>query len=116
MLAKHCDILKLPAYEREYAFAAEIGRRFRADFAWPEYRLLVEVQGGIFMRGGGGAHSRPAGIVRDIERQQTALLLGWQVLPVTTDQVKNGRAVELVQRMLQVLGWDDVRYERRVTL
>lgn len=66
-------------------FAYVPGRRFRADFAWPEYRLLVEVQGGIYT---GQAHGSISGVLADIERGNLATLGGWRVLrfPTARDQ------------------------------
>ena len=63
--AFQCQAYRLPSWHEQYPFAASLGRKFRADFAWPEYQLLVEVQGGIWRRGG-GAHSHPIDIERDI--------------------------------------------------
>lgn len=94
----------------QFSFATEAdavgveARKFRADFAWPSYTLLVEIQGGIWLRGG-GAHSHPKDIERDIIRQQYAALLGYFVLPITTDQVKNGHGIEWLQRVLYARGW-----------
>jgi very-short-patch-repair endonuclease len=95
---------RLPEPETQFYFAAEIKRRFSSDFAWPEFRLLVEIQGGIWMRGGGG-HSHPMHIEKDVERQQVATLLGWHLLPVTTDQVRKGEAIEILIRVLMARGW-----------
>jgi very-short-patch-repair endonuclease len=95
---------KLPEPERQYYFAASIGRKFRADFAWPQYKLIVEVFGAIWKRGGGG-HSHPMHIEKDIERQQIAVLLDWYVVPVTTDQVKEGEAIAILERVLSTKGW-----------
>lgn len=96
---------RLPRFERQYYFAKELGRRFAADFAWPKYKLLVEVQGGIW-RPGGGAHSHPLDIERDVERQQYVAILRWTVLPVLPKEVRNGHAVELILMVLEKLGWD----------
>lgn len=53
------------------------GRRFRLDIAWPEARVGIEVQGGIWTR---AAHSTGTGIRRDIEKRNLGLCLGWRVL------------------------------------
>lgn len=109
-LAFEIMLAKLPAPLRQHYWAKELvnakgrPRMFKADFAWPEYRLLVEVQGGVWRRGG-GAHSHPVNIERDIERQQCATLLGWFVFPVTTDDVKSGKAIDQVVRALAARGW-----------
>lgn len=70
------------------------------DLAWPSRMLAVEIEGGIWRRGG-GAHSHPLDILRDIERINEAVFLGWRVLRVTTDHVKDGSALNLVTRALQ---------------
>lgn len=103
-LAFQIRAYRLPEPVRQLVYGAELGRKFRADFAWPDYRLLVEVQGGIW-RKGGGAHSHPTGIVRDIAKQQTAVLAGWAVFPVITDEVTDGSAVQMIVRALHARGW-----------
>jgi hypothetical protein len=99
-----CGAYKLPEPHQQYYFAESMGRKFRSDFAWPAYKLLVEIEGGIW-RAGGGAHSHPIDIERDIERRQHAVLLGFFMLPVITDQVKKGEAIIIVQRVLASRGW-----------
>lgn len=91
--------LGAPPCKREYQFAISMHRRFRADLAYPMHRLLVEIQGGIW---NGGKHGRASGVVRDIERMQYAAILGWRVLPVTTDQVRSGTAAQLVLAALDL--------------
>lgn len=93
---------RLPTPETQFSFAS--GRKFAADFAWREFKLLVECQGGIWRRGG-GAHSHPNNILRDIEKLQLAVLNGWSMFPVTTDEVKSGQAVQLIELALKSKGW-----------
>lgn len=104
LFAFQCRAYRVPEPRQQYLFARELGRKFKADFAWPQYSLLVEIQGGIWMPGG-GAHSRPMKIETDIERQQIACQLKLFLCPVTTDQVKNGEAIALLQRLLADRGW-----------
>src|SRR3712207_1978202 len=87
--------------EREYRFAAHLGRRWRFDFAWPRRCLALEVEGGLYGRGGrgsnrpcptcgqvpAGAHRSVAGVKRDLEKYTIAAVLGWRVLRVTPEQV-----------------------------
>jgi len=80
---------------RELRFCPE--RRWRADFAFVEEKVLVEVQGGIWT---GGRHGRGAGIENDYEKWANAACLGWTVVPVSTSQVKRGQALEWVLRIL----------------
>ena len=74
------------------------GRRWRWDFAWPERKLLVEVQGGIWIKSG---HTTGTGISRDIEKNNAAVLAGWRVLFVTACMIEDGRALEVIEAMLQ---------------
>jgi very-short-patch-repair endonuclease len=104
LLAFQMKSLGLPEPARQYPFAQSVKREFLADFAWTQYSLLLEVNGGIW-RKGGGAHSHPSNIERDIEKQQFAVLLGFYVLPVTTDEVTSGKAVAVIQQALAVRGW-----------
>lgn len=59
---------------------------YRADFAWPEALVVVEVQGGIW---GKGAHSSGTGINRDCAKSVVAQCAGWAVLPIT-DRMLDG--------------------------
>lgn len=71
------------------------GRKFRFDFACKN--LLIEVQGGIWTKGG---HSSGAGISRDCEKGNLAVIHGWRVLHVTSEQIKNGLALRWIQQCL----------------
>jgi very-short-patch-repair endonuclease len=86
---------KLPKPHREYH--AIDGRRWRWDFAWPDHRLLLEVQGGIWRKGG---HTTGEGITRDCEKLNAATLAGWRVLSVTAEHIRNGQALEMVESNL----------------
>jgi len=76
---------------REYRFAPP--RRWRFDFAWPEHRLAVEVEGGTYVR---GRHQRPGGFAADCEKYNTATVLGWRVLRYTGEMVSNGSAARQI--------------------
>lgn len=93
--AYQLDALGLVGYARE--FVAIPGRRFRWDFAWPQHRLLVEINGGTFTRGG---HSTGLGIRRDYEKNNLAQLAGWRTLAFDGNAVKSGEAVEMVRLVL----------------
>lgn len=82
---------------REYPFAAP-DRRFRFDYAWPTAgKVALEVDGGVW-RKGGGAHSHPSNILRDIEKHNAATLLGWRVIRATPDRL--AEAVDQVAMLL----------------
>ncbi len=82
-------------FEREHKFHPT--RRWRFDFALPEHRIGVEVEGGTW---NGGRHTRGSGYEKDCEKYAEALCLGWRVLRVTGKQVKSGDAALWLFRIL----------------
>lgn len=81
----------------EYRFASP--RRWRFDFAWPEVRVALEVEGGVW-RTGGGAHSHPTGILRDIEKYNRAAALGWRVVRVVPERLVTPATFRLLEALL----------------
>ena len=79
--------LNFPAHVTEFCFHPT--RKWRFDFAWPDYRLALEIEGGVYI---GGRHTRGATFEADCEKYAEALSLGWRVLRVTPRHIKDGRA------------------------
>ena len=78
-------------FVRQYAWALYQGRGFAFDFAWPATKIALEVCG--------GAHAAGRKKVKaDVERSGLAASLGWRVVTVTPEQVKDGTALALVKR------------------
>ena len=94
-LAMHMRAVGIPDPVREYKFDPK--RRWRADFAWPELMLLVEVEGGHWT---GGRHTRGSGFDKDAEKYNEAALFGWRVLRVTSTHIKSGEALAWIVRAL----------------
>ena len=66
---------------------------FKADFAWPEACVLLEVQGGTFVVGG---HSTGPGIERDAIKSLTAQISGWALIFMTDKMLtRNGEKIWL---------------------
>ena len=91
----YCQLLKLPEPHAQYRF--DPIRRWRFDFAWPDHRLAVEIDGGVYT---GGRHVRGSGYTRDCEKLNAAVLAGWRVLRFVSHQVKTGEAIETVRLAL----------------
>ncbi len=92
----------LPEPVREYKALKD--RQYPWDFAWPKQRLLVEIQGGIYQR---GAHSRGAGIERDMEKLNLATLAGYRSLQFSRGMIEDGTAVETIRKALKRSGFKD---------
>jgi len=96
ILSLHIRAANLPAPAREYRFAPP--RRWRADFAWPAQKLLVECEGATWTN---GRHTRGAGFGLDCEKYNQASLDGWTLLRFTGDQIKSGEALQTIEKALQ---------------
>ncbi len=94
-LALQIRALKMPDPVREHRF--DPVRKWRFDFAWPELRLAVECQGGIWAKGG---HSTGVGITRDLEKLDAAHRQGWTVYQCGSELIKSGRAAETIEILI----------------
>lgn len=92
-LAQHYG---LPKPEREYRF--DPARKWRFDFAWPDKKLAVEIEGGVWVY---GRHNRAVSYVKDMEKYNRATELGWRVLRYTPQQLS---LVETYDQIARVYG------------
>jgi very-short-patch-repair endonuclease len=88
--ALHCRADGLTP-EREYAFHPT--RKWRFDFAWPDIKLAVEVEG--------KRHLTYAGFIEDCAKYNTATIMGWRVLRYVPRMVMNGTAINEVAEALR---------------
>lgn len=91
----------LPTPCREYFFHPT--RKWRFDFAWPEWMVALEVEGGIWR---GGRHQTARGYTADCEKYSEAAILGWVVIRVTALTMKENKVIKLVTRGLESMGWE----------
>ena len=92
--ALHCKAHALTP-EREYMFAKP--RKWRFDFAFPEQKIAVECEGGVFTN---GRHTRGSGFVKDAEKYNMAAALGWFVFRFDGGAVKRGEAIDFMLKVL----------------
>lgn len=69
------------------------GRDFRLDFAWPDRKIGVEVQG--------MAHRIKGKFHADIEKRALAMLQGWRILEVSGDTVRDERGIEWLKQLMR---------------
>lgn len=83
--------------EVEYRFHEK--RKWRFDYALVEKRIAIEVEGGIWVN---GRHNRASGFLKDLEKYNTAAMLGWCVIRVTPEQLNGFTAMEWLERALEM--------------
>lgn len=72
-------------------------RRWRFDYALPEHKIAIEVEGGVWT---GGRHIRPQGFLGDIEKYNTATLMGWRVFRTTPDELVRSATLNLLRQAI----------------
>lgn len=73
-------------------------RKWRFDVAWPESKVALEVQGGIFVQ---GRHSRGAALLKEWEKLNTAACLGWRILYCQPKDLLTKQTVEIIKTALE---------------
>lgn len=81
--------------ERNYRFHPI--RRWEIDFAWPDRKIGIEIQGGVWNQ---GKHGRGSGIVKDMEKHNALMELNWRVWLFTPKQVKSGEAIKYMEKVI----------------
>jgi hypothetical protein len=85
----------LPRPIPEFRFARP--RKWAFDFAFPEQKVAVEVEGGIWTR---GRHTRGAGYLADMEKYNRANHLGWRLYRTTPDGLTTQATLDALRELL----------------
>ncbi len=95
LFPKTCKENGIPMPVDELRFAPP--RKFRFDYAWPEYKLALEVEGGVYIQ---GRHTRGSGFVKDKEKYNIATKLGWRLLRCTPQQLNTPEMLDTIKQCL----------------
>ena len=90
---QQCRDARLPEPEQQRLICGH-----HVDFAWPDHRVCVEIQGGTWAR---GAHNRGAGYAKDRMLNNQRQLAGWTILEFTSDHLDADEAVPVVCQALR---------------
>jgi very-short-patch-repair endonuclease len=85
----------LPAPEQEVRFHPK--RKWRFDLAWSQAKVAVEIEGGIYT---GGRHTRPKGYLSDMEKYNSAAILGWVVIRVVPRQLLQASHLQQIRTVV----------------
>lgn len=81
-------------------------RKYRGDFVHPESKVIIEIQGGIWIKGG---HSTGRGIQRDCEKFCLAASRGWVVFPLTSEMITE-EWIHLICKTIRSLAFETEEY------
>ncbi len=99
----------VPPYERNYRKGIP-GRRLEADFAWPRYKVGIEVQGGTWLPKSGKASGHVgAGQTRDFKKMNLFIENDWKVLQWSSDMIRDDPVfcIEQLKRVLKQRGYKE---------
>lgn len=80
---------------KEYRFHDK--RKWRFDYAIPEHKIAIEVEGGVWT---GGRHTSPQGFLGDMEKYNTATVMGWRVLRTTPDRLLTNETLTMIRESM----------------
>ncbi len=72
-------------------------RKWRADYAWPEKKVLLEIEGGVWLS---GRHNRAGGFLKDIEKYNEAACLGYRIIRCTPKEMETGSIIATLKRAM----------------
>lgn len=81
---------------KEYKFHPE--RKWRFDYCIPSHKIALEVEGGVWTS---GRHTRPQGFLGDIEKYNTATLMGWRVFRTTPTELYRTATINLLKEAIK---------------
>lgn len=73
-------------------------RKWRFDYAWPEQKVALEVEGGVWT---GGRHTRGAGFLKDMEKYNEASAMGWRIVRCQPSDLCKVATIDTIRRTLQ---------------
>ena len=88
--------LGLPAPESEFRFHET--RKWRFDYAWPEKKVALEVEGAVWTS---GRHTRGSGFVKDMEKYNAAASLGWRVIRTVPQEIYSQQTINFLKEALK---------------
>ena len=98
-------------FEREYPFKkfyvehvlVKLKRnKYRFDLAIPDRKMAFEIDGGLYIKGG-GAHNSATGYKKDRRRDIVAMVYGWKVYRIPRDWLTDKKGQPYLD-LLEMLG------------
>lgn len=85
----------MPCPIPEYRFTPP--RKWRLDYAWPDVKLAIEIEGGVYKYCG---HNSISGFIKDIDKYNALTENGWALLRYQPKKI-NYNQIEKVYKQLK---------------
>lgn len=95
LFLKLLEDASLPLPRLEFKFHPS--RKWRADYAWPDHGLILEVEGAVWTH---GRHTRGSGFVKDMQKYNAAAMLGFRILRVQPRELCTMNTINMVGTIL----------------
>lgn len=89
------ESFKIQLPEPEYKFHPT--RKWRFDYAWPNHKVALEIEGGVWTR---GRHTRGSGFIGDMEKYNNAAMLGWRIIRITPNELYKTETINMLNKTL----------------
>lgn len=83
---------------KEYIFHPT--RKWRFDYSLPQYKIAIEVDGGVWIN---GRHNRASGYLKDLEKFNAAASMGWVVLKFTPDELYKKSTFDIIRQTIKTI-------------
>lgn len=90
---------KLSGFAVVKEFKFHPARQWRLDYAIPDRKVAVEVEGGVWTE---GRHTRGSGFVKDMEKYNELACLGWLLIRCTPSKLFTSKNFENVQKCIEI--------------
>jgi very-short-patch-repair endonuclease len=96
----------IPPPIAEYKFHPT--RKWRIDFAFPEIKLAIEIEGAVWSF---GRHNHPSGFIKDIEKYNALTELGWHLLRYQPKKIDFNQIKIVYDNLVQLKDFNE-RYNK----
>ncbi len=95
IMCMFCKALEMQEPIPEFRFHNT--RHWRLDFAYPEHKLAIEIEGGVWSK---GRHTRGSGFIADMEKYNELAVMGWRLLRFTPQDLNKSKTYETIKQCL----------------
>ncbi len=97
--------LGVPEPAPEFQF--EPDRKWRFDYAWPDFKVALEVEGSTWAK---GRHNHGAGMQKDMEKYNFGTMMGWRILRCIPGQLHDPATATMVQATIELVQQEKLKF------